>query len=154
MFYSCVLSLVTWNWIRWHPSAPSWSENAAIVRKRCVIHKSTCVCLRHSVAVLKRRDAGFDLWPALYVIMHFFTSWRTLMLYLVLHVSRNGEESFNKLLSPGAKTIKKNTNSTQNKYQTHNARAYEVTSFLSTDCELSTETCSRFVYSLGPRSWS
>ena len=51
---------------------------------------------------------------------------------------------------PGAKTIKKNTNSTQNKYQTHNARAYEVTSFLSTDCELSTETWSRFVYSLGP----
>ena len=54
------------------------------------------------------------------------------------------------LVCPGAKTIKKNTNSTQNKYQTHNARAYEVTSFLSTDCELSTETCSRFVYSLGP----
>ena len=53
--------------------------------------------------------------------------------------------------TPGAKTIKKNTNSTQNKCQTHNARAYAVTSFLSTDCELSTETCSRFVYSLGPR---
>ena len=46
----------------------------------------------------------------------------------------------------GAKTIKKNTNSTQNKSQTH-----EVTSFLSTDCELSTETCSKNVYSLGPR---
>ena len=45
---------------------------------------------------------------------------------------------------PGAKTIKKNTNSTQNKSQTHNARAYAVMSFLSTDCELSTETCSRF----------
>ena len=62
---------------------------------------------------------------------------------------------------PGAKTIKKNTNSTQNKSQTHNARAYKVTSYLSTDCELSTETCSRFVYSFGPwkvmefwsRSW-
>ena len=54
------------------------------------------------------------------------------------------------LTYPGAKTIKKNTNSTQNKSQTHNARAYKVTSFLGTDCELSTETCSRFVYSLGP----
>ena len=50
----------------------------------------------------------------------------------------------------GAKTIKKNTNSTQNKYQTHRAKQYEVTSFLSTDCELSTETCSKNVYSLGP----
>ena len=50
-----------------------------------------------------------------------------------------------------AKTIKKNTNSTQNKSQTHRAKQYEVTSFLSTDCELSTETCSRNVYSLGPR---
>ena len=41
--------------------------NTAIVRKRCVIHKkSTCVCLRFSVAVFtrKRRDARFDLWPA------------------------------------------------------------------------------------------
>ena len=53
---------------------------------------------------------------------------------------------------PGAKTIKKNTNSTQNKSQTHHAKQYEVTSFLSTDCELSTETCSKNVYSLGP--WS
>ena len=42
--------------------------NTAIVRKRCVIHKkSTCVCLRLSVAAFtrKRRDARFDLWPAL-----------------------------------------------------------------------------------------
>ena len=56
----------------------------------------------------------------------------------------------------GAKTIKKNTNSTQNKSQTHRAKQYEVTSFLSTDCELSTETCSKSVYSLGPwcaRNW-
>ena len=52
----------------------------------------------------------------------------------------------------GAKTIKKNTNSTQNKSQTHRAKQYKVTSFLSTDCELSTETCSKNVYSLGP--WS
>ena len=51
----------------------------------------------------------------------------------------------------GAKTIKKNTNSTQNKSETHRAKQYEVTSFLSTDCELSTETCSKNVYSLGPR---
>ena len=52
---------------------------------------------------------------------------------------------------PGAKTIRKNTNSTQNKSETHRAKQYEVTSFLSTDCELSTETCSKNVYSLGPR---
>ena len=51
---------------------------------------------------------------------------------------------------PGAKTIKKNTNSTQNKSETHRAKQYEVTSFLSTDCELSTETCSKNVYRLGP----
>ena len=56
------------------------------------------------------------------------------------------------LLRPGAKTIKKNTNSTPNKSQTHCARAYKVISFLSTDCELSTETCSKNVYSLGPMS--
>ena len=54
--------------------------------------------------------------------------------------------------TPGAKTIKKNTNSTQNKSQTHPAKQYKVTSFLSTDCELSTETCSKNVYSLGPSS--
>ena len=43
--------------------------NTAIVRKRCVIHKkSTCACLRLSVAAFtrKRRDAWFDLWPALH----------------------------------------------------------------------------------------
>ena len=51
----------------------------------------------------------------------------------------------------GAKTIKKNTNSTQNKSRTYRAKQYELTSFLSTDCELSTETCSKHVYSLGPR---
>ena len=51
---------------------------------------------------------------------------------------------------PGAKTIKKNTNSTQNKSQTHRAKQYEVTSFLSADCELNTETCSKNVYSIGP----
>ena len=45
---------------------------------------------------------------------------------------------------------KENTNSTQNKSQTHHAKQYEVTSFVSTDCELSTETCSKTVYSLGP----
>ena len=56
------------------------------------------------------------------------------------------------MVSPGAKTIKKITNSTQNKSQTHRAKQYEVTSFLSTDCELSTETCSKNVYILGPRA--
>ena len=54
-------------------------------------------------------------------------------------------------MTPRAKTIKKNTNSTQNKFQTHRAKQYEVTSFLSTDCDLSTETCSKFFYSLGPK---
>ena len=47
-------------------------RNTAIVRKRCVIHKkSTCVCLRLSVAAFtrKRRDARFDLWPALAVLV-------------------------------------------------------------------------------------
>ena len=48
-------------------------------------------------------------------------------------------------IRPGAKTIKKETNSTQNKSQTPRAKQYEVTSFLSTDCELS----SKNVYSLG-----
>ena len=55
-----------------------------------------------------------------------------------------------KYWQPGAKSIKKNTNSTQNKSETHHAKQYEVTSFLSTDCELSTKTCSKNVYSLGP----
>ena len=45
---------------------------------------------------------------------------------------------------------KKNTNSTQNKSQTHRAKQYEVTSSWSTDCDLSTDTCSKNVYSLGP----
>ena len=49
-----------------------------------------------------------------------------------------------------SKTIKKNTNSTPNKSQTKRAKAYKVTSFLNTDCELSTNPCSRFLHSLGP----
>ena len=52
-----------------------------------------------------------------------------------------------------AQDYKENTNSTPNKYQTQLARAYEVTSFLSTDCELNTNPCSRFLYSLGPLSY-
>ena len=36
------------------------------------------------------------------------------------------------------------------KSQTHRAKQYEVTSFLITDCELSTETCSKNVFNLGP----
>ena len=55
-------------------------------------------------------------------------------------------------VTPGAKTIEKKKNSTRNKSQTQRARAYEVTSFLSTDCEFGTETCSKDVYSLRPRS--
>ena len=51
---------------------------------------------------------------------------------------------------PALKTIKKNTNSTQNESETHHAKQYEVTSFLSTDCELSTVTCSKNVYAPGP----
>ena len=69
------------------------------------------------------------------------------------HSSLEKDNSLNHFyVSPRAKTIKKNTNSTQNKSETHHAKQYEVTSFLSTDCELSTETCSKNVYSLGP--WS
>ena len=60
------------------------------------------------------------------------------------------DPSSKELRTPRAKTIKKNTNSTQNKSQTQRAKQYEVTSFLSTDCELSTETCSKNVYSLDP----
>ena len=51
----------------------------------------------------------------------------------------------------GAKTIKKNTNLTPNKRQTYRAKQYKVTSFLSTDYELSTNPCLKNVYSLGPR---
>ena len=51
---------------------------------------------------------------------------------------------------PGAKTLTKKKNSTPNKYQTQRARAYEGTSFLSTDCELSTETCTKNVIVLAP----
>ena len=50
---------------------------------------------------------------------------------------------------PGPKTTcsKKKENSTQNKSQHPRVRAYEVRSFLSTDSELSTDTCSKNVYS-------
>ena len=44
--------------------------NAAIVRKRCVIHKkSTCVCLRLPVAAsyVEAQELKVDLWPALVV---------------------------------------------------------------------------------------
>ena len=54
---------------------------------------------------------------------------------------------YDRLHVPGPKTIKKNTNSTPKKSQTQRAKQYKVTSFLSIDCELSTETCSRFLYS-------
>ena len=60
---------------------------------------------------------------------------------------RGGERYIILEWTTGAKTIKKNTNSTPNKYQTHRAKQYEVTSFLITYCELSTETCSKNVYS-------
>ena len=71
------------------------------------------------------------------------------ILLIVANIKNVSKSEF--FLTPGAKTIKKNTNSTQNKSQTHRAKQYEVTSFLSTDCELSTDTCSKNVYSLGPR---
>ena len=54
------------------------------------------------------------------------------------------------LVMPGAKAIKKNTNSTQNKFQTHRAKQYEVTSFLSTDCELSTRHARKTFIVLAP----
>ena len=42
--------------------------NTEILRMRRIIHKSTCVCLHLPVATItqKRRDASFDLWPALH----------------------------------------------------------------------------------------
>ena len=49
---------------------------------------------------------------------------------------------------PGAKIIKKNTK--LDSKQTYRAKQYKVTSFLSTDCELSTNPCSKNVYNLGP----
>ena len=66
------------------------------------------------------------------------------------HILENLENTVMIIQISGAKTIKKNenTNTTQSKYQTHRAKQYEVTSFLSTDCELSTEICSKNVYSL------
>ena len=67
-----------------------------------------------------------------------------------IYIDMIGSTSSLDITQPGAKTIKKNTNSTQNKSQTHRAKQYEVTSFLNTDCELSTETCSKNIYSLGP----
>ena len=69
-----------------------------------------------------------------------------------LYYALNYDSTTASAWTPGAKTIKKNPNSSQNKSQTHRAKQYEVTSFLSTDCELSTETWSKNVYSLGPRS--
>ena len=56
---------------------------------------------------------------------------------MFLHISAN---------KPGAKNIKKNTNSAPNKSQTQHAKSYEVTSFMSTDCELCTDTCSKNVW--------
>ena len=67
MFYSCVQSSDT---VVANTLASKSSElirNAAIVRKRRVIHKTlTCVCLRLAVAAItrKRRNASVDLWPA------------------------------------------------------------------------------------------
>ena len=73
------------------------------------------------------------------------TEWRDRGIITNEHLASGTDE-------PWGQDYKKKKNSTQSKSQTHNARAYKVTSFLSTDCELSTETCSRFVYSLGPLS--
>ena len=51
---------------------------------------------------------------------------------------------------PGPKIIKKNTNSTPNKSQTQRARAYKVTSFLSTDCALAPRHVRDLLIVLGP----
>ena len=52
--------------------------------------------------------------------------------------------------SPGPKTKEKNTNSTQNKSESQSTRAYKVTSFLSTDCELAPIHARDFIIVLGP----
>ena len=62
----------------------------------------------------------------------------SLSLYIYLSISLSLSFIHSLAHSFGAKTIKKNPNSTQNKSQTYRAKQYEVTSFLSTDCELST----------------
>ena len=51
----------------------------------------------------------------------------------------------------GAKIIKKNTKLDSKQTSTYRVKQYKVTSFLSTDCELSTNPCSKNVYNLG--SW-
>ena len=54
------------------------------------------------------------------------------------------------VVRPGAKIIKKNTK-LDSKQTSNRAKQYKVTSFLSTDCELSTNPCSKNVYNLGPQ---
>ena len=82
--------------------------------------------------------------------MYFMISYQSCNLLYKATNRCKPDSSVPRAIESGAKTIKKNTNSTQNKSQTHRAKQYEVTSFLSTDCELSTETCSKNVHSLGP----
>ena len=75
--------------------------------------------------------------------------------YMVNICEEYGKEfhvTFNDKKTTGAKIIKKTQNSTQNKRQTYHAKQYKVTTFLSTDCELSTNPCSKNVYNLGPRN--
>ena len=71
MFYSCVQSSVT---VEVNTLASKCSEligNAAIVRKRSVIHnKSTCVCLRLPVAAsyAEAQERKVVLWSALDIV--------------------------------------------------------------------------------------
>ena len=81
----------------------------------------------------------------------YFTNYISVRYNINRSSSRSNIERLKCKMTPRARTTKKNTNSTQNKSQTHRAKQYEVTSFLSTDCELSTDTCSKNVYSLGPQ---
>ena len=68
MFYSCDQSSDTVVVNRLASKRSELIGNAAIVRKRRVIHKQwTCVCLRLPLAAItrKRWNASVDLWPAL-----------------------------------------------------------------------------------------
>ena len=70
------------------------------------------------------------------------------------YADRPGDGSYQKKFDPppkGPRLKRKTQNLTQNKRQTYRAKQYKVTSFLSTDCELSINPCSKNVYNLGPR---
>ena len=68
-------------------------------------------------------------------------------------MSENEREDQEERCRPtGTKIIKKNTKLDSKQTSNVPCYQYKVTSFLSTDCELSTNPCSKNVYNLGPRT--